>query len=159
MGSPVTLNAQGGFTTTFPAPSVPGTYVIRTDYTPTGALDPPIRRSLKHLRVTHFVPEPMPPQLVFPVIASQKVGPMPQITHNMQDFRWKLALVFATCFKLYHKLFLWPASLQGAASVRLHCKSYVGCLAWICFSLTCSLLNTNAAAPMASSHRPPPESF
>ena len=37
VGSPVTLGPGGTFTTTFPAPPNGGTYVVRTDYTPTGA--------------------------------------------------------------------------------------------------------------------------
>ena len=37
VGSPITLGPGGTFTGTFPAPPNGGTYVVRTDYTPTGA--------------------------------------------------------------------------------------------------------------------------
>ena len=37
VGSPITLGPGGTFTGTFPAPPTGGTYVVRTDYTPTGA--------------------------------------------------------------------------------------------------------------------------
>ena len=37
VGSPITLGPGGTFTGTFPAPANGGTYVVRTDYTPTGA--------------------------------------------------------------------------------------------------------------------------
>ena len=106
---------------TFPAPSVPGTYVIRTDYTPTGTLDPAIRRLLKHLRVTHFVPEPAPPQLVFPVIASQKGGA--HAIDNIRHARLQMeAGLGIRDMKPHHKRFLWPALPQASAPVRLHLR-------------------------------------
>ena len=37
VGTPIPLGAGGTFTGTFPAPQNGGTYVVRTDYTPTGA--------------------------------------------------------------------------------------------------------------------------
>ena len=40
VGSPIPLGAGGTFTGTFPAPQNGGTYVVRTDYTPTGAPAP-----------------------------------------------------------------------------------------------------------------------
>ena len=40
IGSPITLGPGGTFTGTFPAPPNGGTYVVRTDYTPTGATAP-----------------------------------------------------------------------------------------------------------------------
>ena len=40
VGSPIPLGAGGTFTGTFPAPQNGGTYVVRTDYTPTGATAP-----------------------------------------------------------------------------------------------------------------------
>ena len=38
IGGPVTLGPGGVFTTTFPAPTTPGTYTLLTTYTPTGML-------------------------------------------------------------------------------------------------------------------------
>ena len=40
VGSPITLGDGGAFTGTFPAPPNGGTYMVRTDYTPTGATAP-----------------------------------------------------------------------------------------------------------------------
>ncbi|CAK0782794.1 hypothetical protein CVIRNUC_005989 [Coccomyxa viridis] len=40
VGAPIPLGAGGTFTGTFPAPQNGGTYVVRTDYTPTGAPAP-----------------------------------------------------------------------------------------------------------------------
>ena len=106
VGGPVTLDAQGGFTTTFPAPATPGTYVIRTDYTPTGSVDRTICTPAE-VSMSNTVCQSWCRLSLFPpVMASQQPG-----AHAMDDAVCKSSgpALFVTCFMPRHRGFLRPA--------------------------------------------------